>query len=189
MRSAPRRPRRHAPGERHWCTGPFPPHRRRGDDGDLLCLPVQDGVERADVSIIRLPVDQSGPHVQPLFTEPRLAVLPIGHPLAERSAVTVLDPADDHLLQDPDAVPEWRDVARELRTGECDDVPALHSVEEKLELVAAGAGICVLPLSTAAFCARPDVVAVPVDGIGPATRRSRPIQDFADAFPSLAPTA
>ncbi|MGW2715492.1 LysR family transcriptional regulator substrate-binding protein [Streptomyces sp. NPDC001356] len=154
-------------------------------------------MERADVSIIRLPVDQSGPHVQPLFTEPRVAVLPIGHPLAGRSAVTVLDLADDHLLQAPDAVPEWRDVARELRTGECDDVPALHSVEEKLELVAAGAGICALPLSTAAFCVRPDVVAVPVDGIGPsrvclvwvATRRSRPIQDFADAFPSLAPTA
>ncbi|MFF3360747.1 LysR family transcriptional regulator [Streptomyces misionensis] len=155
---------------------------------------LRDG--RADVSIIRLPVDQSGLHVQPLFTEARLAVLPIDHPLAGRSTVTVLDLADDHLLQDPDAVPEWRDVARELRTGERDDVPALHSVEEKLELVAAGAGICVLPLSTAAFYTRPDVVAVPVDGIGPsqvclawvATRRSRLIQDFADVSPSLAPT-
>ena len=69
-------------------------------------------------------------------------------------------------------------------------------MEEKLELVAAGAGICVLPLSTAAFYTRPDVVAVPVDGIGPsqvclawvATRRSRLIQDFADVSPSLAPT-
>ncbi|WP_420783148.1 LysR family transcriptional regulator [Streptomyces sp. LPB2020-019-1HS] len=156
---------------------------------------LRDG--RADVSIVRLPVDQNGLTVQPLFTEPRLAVLPADHPLAGKPAVGVVDLADDHLLQDPEAVPEWRDVARELRTGERDDVPPLHSVEEKLELVASGAGICVLPLSTAAFYTRPDVVAVPVDDIGPsrvclawiAARRSRLIRDFAEVAPALAPAA
>ncbi|RSR99348.1 LysR family transcriptional regulator [Streptomyces sp. WAC00469] len=156
---------------------------------------LRDG--RADVSIVRLPVDQNGLTVQPLFTEPRLAVLPADHPLAGKPAVGVVDLADDHLLQDPEAVPEWRDVARELRTGERDDVPPLHSVEEKLELVASGAGICVLPLSTAAFYTRPDVVAVPVDDIGPsrvclawiAARRSRLIRDFAEVASALAPAA
>ncbi|NJP13187.1 LysR family transcriptional regulator [Streptomyces thermoviolaceus subsp. thermoviolaceus] len=156
---------------------------------------LSDG--RADVSIVRLPVDQNGLTVQPLFTEPRLAVLPADHPLAGKPAVGVVDLADDHLLQDPEAVPEWRDVARELRTGERDDVPPLHSVEEKLELVASGAGICVLPLSTAAFYTRPDVVAVPVDDIGPsrvclawiAARRSRLIRDFAEVASALAPAA
>ncbi|GHJ34564.1 LysR family transcriptional regulator [Streptomyces sp. TS71-3] len=154
---------------------------------------LRDG--RADVSIVRLPADQSGLHVQPLFAEPRLAVLPADHRLAGKSAVTVGDLADDHLLQDPDAVPEWRDVARELRTGERAEVPPIDSVEEKLELVAAGAGICVLPLSTAAFYTRRDVVAVPVDGLGPgqvclawtATRRSPLIRDFADLADSLVP--
>jgi DNA-binding transcriptional LysR family regulator len=156
---------------------------------------LRDG--RADVSIVRLPVDQSGLSVQPLFAEPRLAVLSAGHPLAGKPAVSVVDLADDHLLQDPEAVPEWRDVARELRTGERDDVPPLHSVEEKLELIASGAGICILPLSTAAFYTRPDVVAVPVDDIGPsrvclawiAARHSRLIRDFAEVAPSLAPAA
>jgi len=70
-------------------------------------------------------------------------------------------------------------------------------VEEKLELVASGAGICVLPLSTAAFYTRPDVVAVPVDDIGPsrvclawiAARRSRLIRDFAEVASALAPAA
>ena len=41
---------------------------------------VHDG--RADVSYIRLPVDQSGLQVRPLLTEPRVAALPAGHRLA-----------------------------------------------------------------------------------------------------------
>ncbi|MFI7412918.1 hypothetical protein ACIBU0_30015 [Streptomyces sp. NPDC049627] len=40
-------------------------------------------------------------------------------------------------------------------------------MEEKLELVAAGAGICVLPLSTATFYTRPDVIPLRVEDIGP----------------------
>jgi hypothetical protein len=40
-----------------------------------------------------------------------------GHRLAGKDAVTVADLADEHLLQDPDAVPEWRDIAAELRGG------------------------------------------------------------------------
>ncbi|WP_413099357.1 LysR family transcriptional regulator [Streptomyces sp. Inha503] len=154
---------------------------------------LRDG--RADVSIVRLPIDQSGLRVQPLFTEPRVAVVPADHPLAARSAITVDGLADDHLLQDPDAVPEWRDVARELRTGERAEVPPIHSVEEKLELVAAGAGICVLPLSTATFYTRPDVMVLPVDDLGPnrvclawpATHRSPLIHDFTALADRLAP--
>ena len=103
--------------------------------------------------------------------------------------VTVADLAAEHLLQDPDAVPEWREVALEIREKRRPDVPRIHQVEEKLELVAAGAGICVLPLSTASFCTRPDVVALPVEGIGPdevalawaETRRSPLVHDFARA--------
>ncbi|MFD5110752.1 MULTISPECIES: LysR family transcriptional regulator [unclassified Streptomyces] len=156
---------------------------------------LRDG--RADVSIVRLPIDQKGLRVRPLFTEPRVAVLPADHPLAGKSALTIADLAGDHLLQDPDAVPEWRDIAQELRTGERPEVPPIHSVEEKLELVARGAGVCVIPLSTATFYTRPDVVALTVEDLGPgqvclawtATRRSRLIHDFADLADSLAPPA
>jgi DNA-binding transcriptional LysR family regulator len=80
-------------------------------------------------------------------------------------------------------------VALELRDGRRPEVPAIHQVEEKLELVASGAGICVLPLSTATFYTRPDVIALPVEDIGPnevalawvASRRSPLIHDFAEA--------
>ncbi|MFF0731183.1 LysR family transcriptional regulator [Streptomyces chartreusis] len=144
---------------------------------------------RADVGIVRLPIDRQGLEVRPLFREPRVVMVPVGHRLADRRSVTVKDLAAEHLLQDPDAVPEWRDVALELQSGERPEVPVIHQVEEKLELVAAGAGICVLPLSTANFYTRPDVIPLPVDDLVPnevalawvAARRSPLIRDFAAA--------
>ncbi|MBC7274528.1 MAG: LysR family transcriptional regulator [Streptomyces sp.] len=148
---------------------------------------VRDG--RADLSVVRLPVDQDGLRVRPLFREPRVVMVPAGHPLADREWVTLADLAADHLLQDPDAVPGWREVAEEFRGGRRPEVPVIHQVEEKLELVASGAGVCVIPLSTARFYTRPDVIPLRVRDIGPgevalawvATRRSRLVQDFARA--------
>ncbi|MEQ0560124.1 LysR family transcriptional regulator [Amycolatopsis sp. NEAU-NG30] len=154
---------------------------------------LHDG--RVDVGIVRLPVDQRGLAVRPLFTEPRVVMLPAGHRLAGKESVPVAELAGEHLLQDPDAVPEWRDIARELRRGDRAEVPPVYSVEEKLELVAAGAGISVLPLSTAKFYTRPDVVGVPVEDIGPnhvclawlETRRSDPVDAFLGVADCLVP--
>jgi DNA-binding transcriptional LysR family regulator len=42
-----------------------------------------------------------------------------------------------------------------------------HTVEEKLELVAAQEGFVILPRSTTAFYRRPDVRVLPVQDIGP----------------------
>jgi DNA-binding transcriptional LysR family regulator len=119
-----------------------------------------------DVGYLRLPVDQRGLELEPLFSEPRVAVVPADHPLAGKDAVAVADLAAEHLLQDPDAVPEWRDIALELRGGRRrTQVPPLRSVEEKLEHVAAGHGIVLLPLSTATFYTRPDVSYVSVGDV------------------------
>jgi DNA-binding transcriptional LysR family regulator len=145
---------------------------------------LHDG--RADVSYIRLPVDQSGLQIQALLAEPRVAVFPADHRLAGKDTITIADLADEHLLQDPDAVPEWRDIATEMRTRRR-SAPVFHTVEEKLEHVAAGNGIVLLPLSTAVFYTRPGVAHSHVSDIPPnqvclawdATRRSRLIQDFA----------
>ena len=146
---------------------------------------LHDG--RADVSYIRLPADQSGLQVQALLTEPRVAVLPADHRLAGKDTISVADLADEHLLQDPGAVPEWRDIATEMRTRRRRGAPVFRTVEEKLEHVAAGHGIVVLPLSTAVFYTRPGIAHSRVSDIPPnqvclawdATRRSRLIQDFA----------
>ena len=124
---------------------------------------LHDG--RADLSYLRLPADQSGLTVRPLFTEPRVAVMPLGHRLAGKESIEVAELADEHLVQNPDAVPEWRDIATELRAGPpAERVPVL-AVEEKLEHVAAGRGIVVLPRSTARFYTRPDVTYVRISDI------------------------
>ncbi len=151
------------------------------DQTDVL----HDG--RADVSYIRLPVDQSGLQVRSLLTEPRVAALPAGHRLAGKDTIAIADLADEHLLQDPAAVPEWRDIATEMRNPARARAPIFHTVEEKLEHVAAGRGIVLLPMSTAVFYTRPGVAYSHVTDIPhnqvclawEATRSSRLIQDFA----------
>jgi DNA-binding transcriptional LysR family regulator len=100
---------------------------------------VHDG--RVDVSYVRLPIETRGLELRPLLSEPRVVVLPAEHHLAGKEQVSIADLADEHLLQDPDAVPEWRDIATELRdTGRRPATPYYRSVEEKLEHVAAGPG-------------------------------------------------
>ncbi|MEJ3659158.1 LysR substrate-binding domain-containing protein [Actinomycetes bacterium KLBMP 9759] len=139
---------------------------------DLLRTTWDDQVEvlldgRADVGFVRLPIDQRGLVVRHWRSEPRFAMLPADHAFAGKGSVRIGDLAGEHLLQHPDAVPEWRDVALELREGSRRPVPAMRSVEEKLEHVAAGHGFSVLPLSTAQYYTRPDVVAVAIEDIGP----------------------
>jgi len=145
---------------------------------------VLDG--SVDVSLVRMPVDQSGLRLQPLFTEPRVVVLPAGHRLAAKDVLAVADLADEQLLQDPDAVPEWRDLPRPAGHRPRPR-PRVRTVEEKLEYVASGAGLVVLPESTAAYYTRPDIAQVPLD-VGPnqvcaawrAGRDDELVRDFAD---------
>jgi DNA-binding transcriptional LysR family regulator len=156
---------------------------------------IRDG--RADVSYIRLPADQSGLQVQALLAEPRVAVLPVGHRLAGKDTISIADLADEHLLQDPDAVPEWRDIAIEMRTRRRPGAPFFRTVEEKLEHVAAGHGFVLLPLSTAVFYTRPGVACSHVSDIPPnqvclawdATRCGQLIQDFAAIAADYPPVA
>jgi len=150
---------------------------------------IHDG--RADVSYVRLPIDRRGLRVRPLTAEPRVVVLPADHRLAGKDGVEIADLAEEHLLQNPDLVPEWRDLAEEVRSGRRRAEPvaaaAVHTVEEKLERVAAGRGFVVFPLSTATFYTRPDIVHVAVRDIGPSqvclawesSRRSPLITEFA----------
>ncbi len=144
---------------------------------------------RVDVSYVRQPVNSRGLHVVDLFAEPRVAVLPNDHRLAGRESVSIKDLAEEHLLQHPDAVPEWRDVATEMQENhprkKRDNA---YTVEEKLEHVARNRGIAVLPESAALFYRRPDLAYLHIHDIGPnrvglawdASRRSPLISEFAD---------
>ena len=145
---------------------------------------LRDG--RADVSCVRLPVDRRGLKVVPLFEEPRVVVLPTGHRLADKDELHLADLADETLLQPHGAVPEWQALTGDTAPA-ASGVPAPAAVEEKLEHVAAGRGVVILPASTAGFYQRPDVLAAAVADLGPtrvalawdASRRSRLIAEFA----------
>ncbi|GIF78023.1 LysR family transcriptional regulator [Asanoa siamensis] len=148
---------------------------------------LHDG--RADVSFVRLPVPVAGLTVVPLFAEARVVAVPAGHPLAGKERLHVDDIADEHLLQDPDLVPEWRDIARDVREGSSRWRSGPGStMEEKLEHVAAEEGIIIVPRSTAALYTRPDVVYRPLDGIADnqvavaysTQRGSAEVEQFAD---------
>jgi DNA-binding transcriptional LysR family regulator len=145
---------------------------------------LRDG--RADVSYVRLPADRAGLSVVPLFTEPRGAILPADHPLADKQEIHLADLAEDTLIQPPGIVPEWRTLLGDARVRV---PPGTMTVEEKLEHIVAGKGIIVLPQSAAAYYRRPDIVYVPITDIDPnqvvlawdAARRSTLIRDFTRA--------
>ena len=127
---------------------------------------LRDG--RADVSYVRLPVERSGLRLRSVTTEPRVAVFAADHRLAGKATVSIVDLAGEHLIQNPDAVPEWRDIATELQqTTPRHRREYEYSVEEKLEHVAAGRGLAVLPQSVLTFYQRPDLASAVVTDIGP----------------------
>lgn len=126
---------------------------------------VHDG--RVDVSFVRAPFDEGNLAQLPLFAEDRVVALPVGHPLAGRDSLAVAELADLHLLESPELVPEWRDVATEFRIGALLKRRPMRSMEEKLEHVAAEQGIAIIPRSTAQYYVRPDVAYVHVPDIAP----------------------
>ncbi|MEO5710265.1 MAG: LysR family substrate-binding domain-containing protein [Nocardioidaceae bacterium] len=121
-----------------------------------------------DMCFVRLPVDQAGLHLIPLYDERPVVVVGKENPVAAYTEIEVADLADEHLLQDPDEVPAWRDVATEVADGSRYAVPPM-TLREAVESVAADAGIVILPMSVARLHHRKDVVAVPVNGV-PATK-------------------
>jgi DNA-binding transcriptional LysR family regulator len=117
-----------------------------------------------DMALVRLPVDRDGLHLIPLYSERPVVVGSAEHPVAAYDEVAVADLADEHLLQDPDDVPAWRDLAAEVRDGTRYPVPPM-TLRLLLESVAADAGVAVLPMSVARVHHRKDVAAVPVTGV------------------------
>ncbi len=108
--------------------------------------------------------DTDGLHVIVLYDEQPVVVVGKEHPVAAYDEIDVADLADEHLLQDPDGVPAWRDVATEVADGTRYPVPDL-TVRQAVESVAADAGILVLPLAVARLHRRRDVTHVPVTGV------------------------
>jgi DNA-binding transcriptional LysR family regulator len=143
---------------------------------------------RIDVGYVRLPIDEAGLRVAPLYTEPRVAVLPAGHRLAGKEEVTEADLAGEPLVwhADPSTQPTRRPHPNAGYR--------VRGVDETLEHVAAGRGVSFLARSATVFYSHPDVVYVPIPDLAPdqvclavaASRTSPVVDDFLVAAQSTA---
>ncbi|MEO7131223.1 MAG: LysR substrate-binding domain-containing protein [Dermatophilaceae bacterium] len=143
----------------------------RMPDSPLEAEPVSevtqlDGVRDGSVSMgfVRLPVDQDGLHVIPLYREDPVVVVSTEHVIAAFDEVDVADLRDEPLLQHPDLVPAWAARADPVLRSRAASLPPL-SAREAIEVAAAGSGIVVVPLSVARLHDRKDVVHRPVRGV------------------------
>lgn len=107
-----------------------------------------------DMAFVRLPVDKTGLHVIPLYNELSVVVAPKDHPIAAFDELNVEDLADEYLLANPDDFPEWRDISTEIAAGTRKPLPPMASIEEALDLVEAGLGILILPMSVGRLLSR-----------------------------------
>lgn len=127
----------------------------------------------SDVALVRPPVDAPGIVLQEVETEPRVFVLPSGHPLADRDALELADVAGLPWVATALAVdgcpPErWRDEwLVSPRPG--GDVPIIgavaRTIDEWREHVVAGRGVSLCPASSEVYNARPGLVFVPSKGV------------------------
>ncbi|MEV6762894.1 LysR substrate-binding domain-containing protein [Streptomyces sp. NPDC051105] len=139
------------------------------DDQEQLIL---DGT--VDIAYVRLPVREEGLELRPLYSEPRVAMLPDRHRLAGKQEISLSDLDGEQWLRYNDPRPG--------------DLP-LRTIEEKFECVAAGTAITMVPRSAAEQYSRPDIVYVPVVDAEPdrvllawaAGRRSPLVAAFAEA--------
>ena len=171
-----------------------------------LSQPAAGLIDRtADVSFVRPPVGAPGISVRQVAAEPRVFVLPAGHPLAGRPSLTMADvaglpwiaavPAEDG--SDPT---RWRDdwLVVPRPGGDQPIIGALaRTIDEWREHVVAGRGISLCPASAEVFYARPGLAFVPSRGMPPvalcvawrSADTNPAVRRFVDIVTAEAPTA
>lgn len=124
---------------------------------------------RVDVAIVRPPLADPRLEVEALAVEPRVALLPAGHPLAEAPVVPISAILEDRFLVAPPSPPEWRDfwLATDRRGG----IPArtdrteVRTMFEACARVALDEVVATAPASSARYFPLPGVVYVPLTGL------------------------
>jgi DNA-binding transcriptional LysR family regulator len=98
----------------------------------------------------------------PLYEEPRMLVVPQGHPWAGRASVTSEELAGEEAAPCAFEIADWTSYQL-LGAG----VPPIESYEDKLELVASGRAVAVLPAGDRRSSLRPDLVTIPIEDAPP----------------------
>jgi DNA-binding transcriptional LysR family regulator len=149
--------------------------RREHPDADVQALHLdwnqkRDALldHRVDALVALLPFSTDQLHVTNLYEEPRVLLVPVGHRLAGRQSVTIDDFADEPIPKLRDCDPAWnafwridpRPDGRAAPEG-----PPFETLEDGLELVAAGQAVAVTTVFHEIL--RPDITAVPLEGVAP----------------------
>ena len=109
--------------------------------------------------------DKKRYHAIELYRETPVVVLPKDHVLTVLETVPLAELAEEFLLQNPDEVPEWRDLSADYRAENLRPLPQMRHRADAVELVAAGLGLLIVPMSVARFYHRKDLTYRPVEGI------------------------
>ncbi|MFD5680838.1 substrate-binding domain-containing protein [Streptomyces bacillaris] len=138
-----------------------------------------------DALIARVPLPLASGEVSaaPLYEEPRMLVVPRGHPLAHRTPVTVEELAGEEEAPCPFETADWAS-SRLLGVG----VPPAENYEDKLELVGSGRATAVLPVGDRRSSRRPDLTTVPDRGCSPQPGRPRQPQGRPEPDDQRSPT-
>ena len=127
----------------------------------------------SDVALVRPPVDAPGIALEEVEVEPRVFVLPSGHPLAGHDVLELADVAGlpwvaTTLAVDGCTPARWRDdwLVNPRPGGDVPIIGAVaRTIDEWREHVVAGRGISLCPASSEVYHARPGLVFVPSKGV------------------------
>jgi DNA-binding transcriptional LysR family regulator len=121
---------------------------------------------RVDAAVTRLPFPTDQLHVTVLYDEPRLLLVPLDHRLAGKESITLEDIADEPIPRMPDPVWNafWR-IDPRPDGSRAPDGPFVAAVEDKIELIAAGQAVAIIPAGIRS--PRPDLTTIPLQDVEP----------------------
>jgi DNA-binding transcriptional LysR family regulator len=171
----------------------------------------------ADIGLMGSPYDATGLDSEPLLSEPRVVVLPVGHRLARRRRLRRADltgertprwtgasPAEAEYWAGRDAaslavtLPHLaREDGADTNAGPTPDGPHVADLAGLLEVVALGQAVAFVPASVGRRYPRPDLAYVPVSDLSPwalslawpQASRSRAVAAFVNAALAARATA
>ncbi|MFE4822088.1 LysR family transcriptional regulator [Streptomyces sp. NPDC056704] len=124
---------------------------------------------RVDVAVARLPFPTDELHVTVLYDEPRALLVPLDHRLVGKKSVTLDDIADEPLSRtlDPMWNAFWRVDPRPDGRPAPDGPLIEGTVEDKIELIAGGQAVAIVPAGARINGLRPDLTTIPLEGVEP----------------------
>jgi DNA-binding transcriptional LysR family regulator len=125
---------------------------------------------RVDAVVARLPFPTDHLHVTVLYDEPRVLLVPLDHRLAGKESVTLDDIADEPLPRARRSDPVWDAFWRvdpRPDGSPAPDGPLIEAVEDKIELIAEGQAVAIVPAGAHSNGVRPDLTTIPLEGVEP----------------------